>query len=134
MAVLKEEPITIRQPPNTIYDKMVFPGYEFAEFPMGVPVVGGKVMPTPYDEKNKAHPVVIVNSQEELDELLGSGDVTLVERTEGQAGAMRVETEDDVRDRLYIRAEQTGAKIDKRWSVERIEAAIDAASGKSEVV
>jgi hypothetical protein len=134
----QEQPITIKQPQNTIYDKMEFPGYEFREFPAAVPVVGGKVMPTPYDERGKSHPVVIVESQAELDALQGP-EVTLVPVTEGSGHAMRVENEDDIRKVLYVQAEQAGVTIDKRWSVARIEDALQNAAkakdkGGSEVV
>ena len=36
--LLKETPVTIKQPRNTIYDKMEFPDYEYREFPMAIPV------------------------------------------------------------------------------------------------
>lgn len=131
MALLQDPPINIKQPRNTIYDKMEFPDYEHREFPQAIPFVDGQVMPTPYDARNKAHPVVIVYSQEELDALQGP-KVTLVPVSEGSETALRVENEDDIRRVLYVQAEQAGVQIDKRWSVERIEKALQAA--KSEVV
>lgn len=113
-----------KQPPNTVFDRMTFPEYEFREFPYAVPVVDGVVQPTAYDAKHKAHPVVIVNSQDELDALKGGGAVLVPMAPDALASASRIETEEDVRERLYIQAEQAGARIDKRWSVERIEKAI----------
>jgi len=132
--------ITRKQVANTAFDNMEFPPYEFREFPQAVPVVGGKVMPTPYDERGKSHPVVIVESHAELDALQGP-EVTLVPVTEGAGHAMRVENEDDIRAVLYTQAEQAGVQIDKRWSVARIEETLQNAAkakakdkGGSEVV
>jgi hypothetical protein len=122
--------ITRKQQRNTAFDQMEFPEYEFHEFPAAVPVVNGKVMPTPYDENNKAHPVVIVNSQDELDALRGP-EVVLVP-VSGDSNTLRVENEDDIRAVLYVQAEQAGVQIDKRWSVARIEATLqEAAKAKS---
>lgn len=118
---------------NTAFDNMTFEEYEFREFPQAIPVVNGKVQPTPYDANNKLHPVVVVTSQDELDALLGP-QVTLVPVSEG-ATTLRVENEDDIRAVLYVQAEQAGVQIDKRWSVDRIEKALQAAAAaKSEVV
>jgi len=103
---------------KTMYDTFNFPDHEHREFPMAIPVVNGKIMPTPYDEHHKPHPVVIVESQAELDALRGP-EVALVEVAGGTS--LRVETEDDVREVLYVQASQVGAVIDKRWSVARIE-------------
>lgn len=113
---------------HTMYDKMNFPDHEHREFPMAVPVVNGKIMPTPYDDKHKPHPIVEVQSQEELDALRGP-EVALVEVRGGSAS--RVETEDDVREVLYVQAAQVGAVIDKRWSVARIESTIKAQVSKN---
>lgn len=121
---------------NTMYDMMEFPPYEFREFPQAIPVVGGKIQPTPYNAKGKLHPVVIVNSQAELDALQGP-EVELVPINPTQVSAesvQRVETEDDVRAALYRQAEQLGVKIDKKWSVARIEDTIKAAAEAKEVV
>lgn len=129
-------PTDLEIPQKTFYDNFRFKAYEFAEFPMAVPVNdAGVLQPTPYDKKNKLHPVVIVQSQEELDALKGP-EISLVEVSPGvQGGPMRLETEDDVRAALYVQAEQVGAKIDKRWSVEKIEGAIrDVVSKASEVL
>lgn len=118
----------IKQVPSTMYDMMVFPDVEYQEFPRAVPVVDGKVMPTPYDEKHKPHPIVIVQNQRELDELLGAEEpVTLVALNEADpAGPKRVENEDDIREALYAQAKTAGVIIDKRWSVSRIEDTIRA--------
>lgn len=113
------EPRDLKVPNHTVYDSMQFPDYEFREFPMGIPVHNGKIMDSPYDGNHKAYPVVIVESQAELEALRGP-EVTLVPVKAGDT-TMRVESEDDVRAALYIQAEQTGATIDKTWSVPRIE-------------
>ncbi len=121
---MAEQPV-IRQLRNTMYDQMVFPVADYAEFPRAVPYVDGKVMPTPYNDKHKPHPIVIVNSQDELDALKGGPSVVLVPlNTMADDTPARLQTEDDIRAALYIQAEQIGAKIDKRWSVDKIEAAI----------
>jgi hypothetical protein len=126
---------TIRQLPTTIYDKMVFgnetwrKGREgYREFPMAIPLVDGqpcfdpKVLKDPYDRTVKpvvALPVVIVNSEEELDALRGGAAVV----ADGSGGT-RVEAEEDVKAGLLVRADQLGVKVDKRWGVDRIRAAI----------
>lgn len=118
-------PLPLKQKSNTMYDAMEFPPYEFHEFPMAVPVVGGVVMDSPYDPKTrKSYPVVIVADQDELDALKGPG-VSLVSVTDDAGSTtMRVESEDDIRKVLYVQAEQAGVQIDKRWSVPRIEDAL----------
>lgn len=121
----------IKQRQNTIYDNMEFPDYEFREFPMTVPVVDGKVQKTPYDANHKAHPVVVVNDQSELDDLMGPGAVMV----EVAAGSARLQNEDDIRAALYIQADQAGVTIDKRWTVARIEETLRAAAqSKADVV
>lgn len=114
---------------NTMYDNMEFAPYEYREFPKAVPVLDGVVQDTPYDAKHKAHPVVIVHSQAELDALKGP-EVTLVALDEADpspSAPTRVQTEDDIRKVLYVQAEQASVKIDKKWSVERIEDTLRAA-------
>lgn len=113
-----------RQIANTIYDQMTFPEYEFREFPMAVPVLDGVVQKSAYDAKRKAHPVVIVNSEEELEALMEGVAVTVPVNSDALVSASRVKTEEDEREALYVTADQVGAKIDKRWSIERIEKAI----------
>ena len=117
---------------HTMYDDMAFPDYEFREFPMAVPLVNGepcldpKVLKDPYDRSGRKpvpYPVVIVRDRGELEDLRAES-ATLI--PQDRAGAVsHVETEDDVRERLYLRASQLGVKVDKRWSVERIEKAIE---------
>lgn len=131
----------IRQIPNTIYDQMVFPDYEFQEWPQAVPVnEAGELQPTPYQPASRSGrvetwPVVIVHSQEELDALRGP-EVTLVpvNPDEAKTGAFRVENDDDIRNALLVQAEQLGVKVDKRWSVQRIEETLRAAAADKEVV
>lgn len=127
------EAAPIRQLPTNVFDRMTFPDYEFREFPMAIPLVNGipstdpAVLKDPYDRSVKpvkAYPVVIVNSQAELD-ALSAGEVEMVPVAPlAVESANRVETEEDVRDELYVRADQAGIKYDKRWSIERIEKAI----------
>lgn len=129
-----------KQIPNTMYDQMVFPDYEFEEWPQAVPVNdAGELQATPYQPPLKSGkvelwPVVIVGSQAELDALRGP-EVTLVPISEAGGAALRVEAEDDIRKVLYTQAEQAGVKIDKKWSVARIEDALrTAAADREEVV
>lgn len=127
--------MAIKQLPTTVYDKMTFPDYEFIEFPTAIPLVDGvpcfdpEVLKAPYDRSLKpqrAYPVVMVASQAELDALKAGAEVVAV-NPDAVGSASRVKTEEDEREALYVTAEQVGAKIDKRWSVERIETAIAAA-------
>jgi hypothetical protein len=104
-----------------MYDNMEFAPYEFRAFPRAVPIgPDGKPSDTPYEKvgkRNVSLPVIEVQTQEEFDLLMG-GDVALVEG--------RVRTEDDDRRALYLEADRVGAKVDKRWSVERIASEIEA--------
>ncbi|MCH9838720.1 hypothetical protein K0U83_23855 [bacterium] len=105
------------QPAHPLYPKIEFPTWQFREFPMAVPMKNGKPsLDTPYDAKGKALPVVVVNTQEEYDDLVGGAEVVAEES--------RLMTEDDERKTLYQDAENCGAVIDKRWTVERIRKAI----------
>lgn len=116
--------ITRKQIPNTAFDNMEFPPYEFREFPQAIPVVDGQVMPTPYDGRNKAHPVVIVESQEELDALMGP-KVTLVPVSEAAPdGPKRLESEDDIKAALTQQAKHLGISLDQRWGPARMESFI----------
>lgn len=134
------QPRDRKQTNHTFYDSMVFPDYTFAEFPAAVPYVNGKVpldakgKPNPYDDNHKAHPVVIVNNQAELDELLSGDAETVPVNPNAVESAERVRTEEDEREALFTRAEQLGVKVDKRWSTERIQKAIDDAEKPEEPV
>ena len=123
----------IKQIQNTMYDRMEFPTVDYQAFPRAIPVVDGKVQPTPYDAKHKPHPIVIVQNQGELDELM-SADVTLVPISDAADSPLRVENDDDVRADLYRRADQAGAKIDKRLSTPKFEEALEAHLAKGDVV
>ncbi len=107
--------------PGTMYDAMVFPSYEYREWPKHVYVTpDGKPSETPYREEGKRRvplDFVVVNSQEEFD-LLHEGQVAMVDG--------RIRSEDDDRAALYLAAEKVGAKIDKRWAVEKIASEIEA--------
>lgn len=119
------------------YENTEWPDYEFHEFPMMVypgSADGGK---TP--DRDKARPgkflqqPVVVNSEEERRTVLEIDEP--VERdaprapsavlVEGPGGAKRLQTEDDERTALITEAETLGVQIDKRWSVIRIQDAID---------
>lgn len=101
---------------QTMYDNMEFKKREFMEYPKAIPFVDGKVQDSAYDKRGKPYPIVVVNSHAEEEALRGENtDIVPV-----STGVSRVEGEDDVRKALYIRADQSGALIDKRWSIERI--------------
>lgn len=130
MPVVDEDGPRIRQKPNTMYDNMTFKKVRYREYPKAIPVVGGKIMDSPYDARGKSHPVVIVASEAEEDALRGPG-VTLVTTDVRVLDApQRVETEDDIRRTLMRQADHLGAKVDGRWSIEKIEAAVQAAARK----
>lgn len=125
---------TFKQQRHTAFDQMEFPQVEYREFPMAVPVVDGVVQPTPYDAKHKAHPVVIVNSQAELDALKGGDVETVPVNPDALSSPMRMKTEEDEREALYVRADQLGVTYDKRWKTERIQRAIAEANDSGEPV
>jgi hypothetical protein len=108
---------------NTMYDNMEFPQREYREYPKAIPYVDGEIQPTAYDKRGKAHPVVIVKNADE-EAALGQSAKLVPVSTLAQVPVSRVETEDDVRADLYVRADQLGVVIDKRWSIERISKAI----------
>ncbi len=115
---------------NTAFDQMVFPDYEYREFPMLVypgSKDGGKTPdPDPKRPGKYVQEGVQVESQAELDELSGP-EVTLVPiNADAPESGMRLENEDDLRKALYIQADQAGVAYDKRWSVKRIEDALRA--------
>lgn len=124
---------TIKVRQATAYDQFEFDEYEFREFPTAVPVnEAGEVQKSPYRENGKSWPVVHVESQAELDALMGGAPVIKVNATAIESSPLRVEGEDDIRAALYTQADQAGVKIDKRWSVERLEEALqEAAKAKS---
>lgn len=130
---MAEAPVR-KQIPNTMYDQMTFEPVEYREFPMAVPVVDGVVQKTPYDAKHKAHPVVIVNSQAELDALKGGDVETIPVNPDALSSPMRMKTEEDEREALYVRADQLGVTYDKRWKTERIQRAIAEANDSGEPV
>lgn len=119
---MQSQPPVIKQRANTMYDNMEFPAYEFREFPMAVPVLNGVVQDSPYDARGKSHPVVIVQNEDELQALTGPQAASLLPVSEERVTrTLRVQGEVDIRKALYAQAEQAGVKIDKKWTVSRIE-------------
>lgn len=104
-----------------LYDNMVFPDYEYHEFPLWIALdEEGKPTRDPYVMEGKRRvqrPGVTVNNEAEFDALM-NGDAQVI--------AGKLETDEDVRKILYVQAAQCGAMVDKRWGTERIREAIAA--------
>jgi hypothetical protein len=128
------EPIVRKNQRNTIYDNMEFPSVGYREFPKAIPVLNGKAQSSPYNEKGKPHPVVIVYNEFEEQELFG-GNAKLVDVNADQVkdGAQRVVTEEDERAEIYVRLQQLGVQFDKRYSIQRLKKMLDEAEGAAVV-
>lgn len=121
--------------------------YEFREYPKMV-YPGAKDPTKPYDKKNRPlRGIQVHNEQEEREALsLGEKDETVSDAPRkgdtvlrggktvptATKGVERLRTADDDKTELITEAETLGVKIDKSWSVARIQDAID--THKSEVV
>lgn len=119
------------------YADTEWPEYEFHEFPMMVypgSKDGGK---TPDKHETKPGKFlqtgIIVNTEEERREVLGIDAEVPADRAfksdpnklvDAGGGAKRLATEADERAALLERAEVLGVTVDKRWSLARIEDAI----------
>lgn len=132
------------------YADMDWPPWEFVEFPMMVypgSADGGRTPDrnehhNPGDKRSKPflQDGVIVNSEEERRQVLGIDEAVPADPAfqasgrlvDGAGGAKRLATEADERAELIAEAERLGVVIDKRWSLARIQDAID--SHKAEVV
>lgn len=88
------------------YENMEFPDYEFQEYPKAITV--GK------DENGR--PIQQIANNEDEEAALSKGE--------------EVVREADVRENLIRVAGQRGVQIDKRWSTERIQRALDEADKK----
>jgi len=122
--------IVPKQIRSTVYDNMEFPQVEYREYPKAIPVVNGVVQDSPYDAKRKPHPVVMVYNEFEEDELRGGGaELVDVNPAQVKDGVQRVETEEDVRAKLYVRLQQLGVQFDKRYSVQRLQKLLAEAEG-----
>lgn len=108
------------------YANFEFPDYEFHEYPM-------MVYPGAPDQKKPYHPDtgkrlkgVVVANEEEMRRVLGDPDDTAGARVAaGSPDTQRLESPEDLKEKAIRQAERLGVKIDKRWNIERIEAAID---------
>jgi hypothetical protein len=100
-----------------MYDTFTFADYEFREFPMAVSM-DEEGLPTkePYGPKGKRREQIIVKSAAELKALV-EGDAVIEDG--------KIRTEEDEKADLLTAAAQAGAKVDRRWSPERIRKAID---------
>lgn len=116
------------------YAEMEFPDWEFHEFPMAVypgSADGGK---TP-DRDHRGQPrqqAVIVQNEEERRTVLEIAEAVAPEpaftpaaKLVSEGGVQRLATEADERADLISQAEVLGVQIDKRWSLARIQDAID---------
>lgn len=106
------------QSPN-FFSNFNFPEYEYREYPMWV-TLDGDGHPTE-EAYNPKKPGVLTRVQvRDYDELMA------LQAGEAEIGSdQMIRTEDDERADLYTAAAQAGAKIDKRWTVEKIRQAID---------
>lgn len=92
-----------------LYENMPFPEYEFKEYPKFIKT-GESVDPA---TKTKTPTGVLVNSEAEEAEVLGTGKAPV--------------REDDERTRLLKVAKQAGVDVDQRWGVQKITDALVAA-------
>ena len=104
----------------TMYDTMIFPDYEYREFPLAVALdEDGRPTKDPFIPNTKPkrlREVVIVQNEDELTALLeGSAEVQ----------GSRIRTEADEKADLLTRAAQMGVKVDKSWSADRIRKTLD---------
>lgn len=100
-----------------------WPEWEFVEFPMMVyPHPGNPDIRKPVYNPDRPGQLlsqgVTVNSEEELLAILDGA------KTIKDGDVVRIETDDDKRARLILQAEQTGVQVDKRWSLDKLEAAL----------
>ena len=125
------------------YENAEFPDYEYREFPMMV-YPGAEDASRPYKTKGKqaGKPLdgIIVNNEEERRVALGLGSEEAEDTgatrkalpTRGgktmptsAKGVDRLRTDDDEKEDLLQEAENLGLKVDKSWSVARIQDALD---------
>lgn len=125
------------------YENAEFPDYEFREYPMMV-YPDAEDPKKPYLTKGKLQgkplPGIIVNNEEERRIALGlsaeeqeeTGATRKALPTRGgrtmptsAKGVDRLRTDDDDKEDLLQQAENLGLKVDKSWSVGRIQDAID---------
>lgn len=105
------------------YQLTDWPDWEFVEFPMMVyPHPGNPDIRKPvYNPERPGQllsPGVTVNSEEELVALLEGAE------TVKDGDKTRLLTEEDKRQALILKADQTGVKVDKTWSLDKLEAAL----------
>ena len=126
--------IKVKQP--TVYDQFDFPEYEYSEFPRAIPVnEAGEVQPTPYKPNGKTWGVVHVQDQAEFDALMGGAKLIEVNPTAIESSPKRVETEQDIKDRLLALAKRSAGRARgwRRWSPERMQKALDDHRSRGEV-
>lgn len=114
------------------YTNFEWPDYEFREFPMMV-YPGAPDQKKPYGRDGKPLKGVLVNDEAEYAQVMGDGGTAATVETSA-SGVSRVRTEADQKAALVEEAETLGVTFDKRWSVARIQDAIDAHRNQAEVV
>lgn len=118
---------------HPLYENADWDDYEFREFPMMIyPGAKNPRVPEYWSAEDdiprgkRAGELkfvgVTVENDEELDRVLGGA------KTLTQGNVTRVETEEDERLGLIVKAGQMGVQVDKRWGVSRLKAAIDEAA------
>jgi hypothetical protein len=104
------------------YASMEFPDYEYREYPMMV-YPGAPDQKKPYDPKTgKPLKGVLVENDEEYARVMAK-DAELVPTI--SPGVQRVQTAEDEKEALLVRAAQLGVQVDKRWGIAKIQDAID---------
>lgn len=98
-----------------------WPDYEYNEYPrMAYP--GAPDPKKPYDAKGKPLKGVLVENDDEYNRVMAK-DAELLPTI--SPGVQRVQTQEDEREALIVRATQLGVQFDKRWGLARLQDAID---------
>lgn len=109
------------------YANMEFPDYEYREFPMMV-YPGAPDQKKPYGKNGRPLRGVIVNDEAEYAKVMtAEAGAKPVLVSTGAAGVERVQSAEDERLAALKNARELGIpNVDGRWSLARIESAVDA--------
>lgn len=115
------------------YANMEWPEYEYREYPKMV-YPGAKNPAKPYDAKGRPLRGILVKDEAEEAEVMGEPAPQQEREPEretgrlvptGSANVERLKTPEDEKAELIERAGVLGVQIDKRWSIAKIQDAID---------
>lgn len=112
------------------YANMEFPDYEYREYPKMI-YPGAPDPRKPYDKNGKPLKGILVQDEDEERRVLQK-DANLLPTI--SPGVQRVQTPADEKTELLERAKVMGVQVDARWSVARIQDAIDSHGKEEEVV